>query len=156
LGLDLYHHGHTDHDHYIPLSDGPIQEIAGVPVATGLRQASVALSLLGAAAGDWSIETDAATHTPIKLERAGRVTHVFLAANDDVAVKMIQNGHVDPESDDTVLLLSASPNARLSRSPSGKRRTGKVRLREVCMSSVIESATDSADLLETFKRSASV
>lgn len=157
-GLDLYHHGHIDHGHYIPLSGTPLQQVAGVPSASGLRQASMAMSLLGrgAAAGNWTIAPDVTGNTPIALASAGRTTRVFLAANDDVAVRLIQNGHIAPDSDDTVLLLSASPNARLPRSPSGRRRTGKVGLREICMSSVIESAIDAADLMASFKRSASL
>jgi hypothetical protein len=159
LGLDLYHHGKSDAGHYIPVSSEPIQQIADVPVPTGLRQAAIALALLGRGAvdGDWSIAAGTASGTPIELRQDLRRTRVFVAANDDVAGKMIQAGHIDPDSDDTVLLLSASPKARLPRSPSGPfGRTGKIGLREVCMSSVIETATDAADLIGAFKRSTSL
>lgn len=159
LGLDLYHHGRSDTGRYIPVSADPIQQIADVPEPTGLRQAAIALALLGRGAvdGDWTIAAGTASGTPIDLQQNTRRTRIFVAANDDVAGKMIQAGHIDPDSDDTVLLLSASPNARLPRSPSGPMgRTGKIGLREVCMSSVIEAAADAADLIGAFKRSASL
>lgn len=159
LGFDLYHHGKSDSGRYIPVSSGPIQQIADIPEATGLRQAAVALALLGRGAvdGDWTIAADTASATPIDLQQDNRRTRIFVAANDDVAGKMIQAGHIDPDSDDTVLLLSASPKARLPRSPSGRMgRTGKIGLREVCMSSVIETSADAADLISAFKRSATL
>jgi hypothetical protein len=159
LALDLYHHGKSDTGRYIPISSDPIQQIADVPEPTGLRQAAIALALLGrgAADGDWTIGADVATGTPIEMQQEARRTRIFVAANDDVAGKMIQAGHIDPDSDDTVLLLSTSPKARLPRSPSGSMgRTGKIGLREVCMSSVIENAADAADLISAFKRSASL
>ena len=159
LGLDLYHHGKSDTGRYIPLSSEPIQQIPDVPEPTGLRQAAIALALLGkgAADGNWSISAGTATTTPINLQQGTRVTRVFIAANDDVAGKMIQAGHLDPDSDDTVLLLSASPKARQARSPSGPRgRTGKIGLREICMTSVIDTAGDAVGLISEFKRSASL
>jgi hypothetical protein len=159
LGLDLYHHGKSDTGRYIPVSSEPIQQIADVPGPTGLRQAAVALALLGRGAvdGDWTIAAGTASGTPIDLQQDTRHTRIFLAANDDVAGKMIQAGHIDPDSDDTVLLLSASPKARLARSPTGPvGRTGKIGLREVCMSSVIETAADAEELIGAFKRSASL
>ncbi len=159
LGFDLYHHGRSNTGRYIPLSTEPIQQIADVPEPMGLRQAAVALALLGKGAdgGDWSISAGTATATPINLLQGARVTRVFLAANDNVAGAMIQGGHIDPDSDDTVLLLSASSKARQARSPSGpKGRTGKIGLREICMTSVIDTAVDAADLIGAFKRSASL
>jgi hypothetical protein len=159
LGLDLYHHGRSNSGRYIPLSSDPIQQIADVPEPTGLRQAAVALALLGkgAADGDWSISAGIAGTTPINLQQGTRVTRVFVAANDDVAGKMIQAGHIDPDSDDTVLLLSASPKARQARSPSRPvGRTGKIGLREICITTVIDTAVDAADLIGAFKRSASL
>lgn len=159
LGLDLYHHGKSDTGRYMPVSSEPIQQIADVPEPTGLRQAAIALALLGRGAidGDWTITAGTATGTPINLRQDTRCTRIFVAANDDVAGKMIQAGHIDPDSDDTVLLLSASPKARLPRSPSGPMgRTGKIGLREVCISSAIETAVDAADLIGAFKRSASL
>ncbi|QKC83506.1 SIR2 family protein [Mesorhizobium sp. NZP2077] len=159
LGLDLYHHGKSDTGRYIPLSSDPIQQIADVPETTGLRQAAIALALLGkgAAAGDWSISAGTATSTPINLQQGARVTRVFVAANDDVAGKMIQAGHIDPDSVDTILLLSTSPKARQARSSSGPvGRTGKIGLREICLTAVIDTATDALDLIDAFKRSASL
>ena len=111
----------------------------------------------GAADGEWTISSDPAANTPIRLEHGGRTTRIFLAANDYVASTMVQNGHIDLESEDTVVLLSASIKARIARFPAGKYgRDGKPKLREVCMSTVIGDATDAADLLESFKRSASL
>ncbi len=159
LGLDLYHHGKCESGRYIPLTSEPIQQIADVPEPTGLRQAAIALALLGkgAADGDWSISAGTAAITPINRQRGTDGTRVFVAANDDVAGKMIQAGHIDPDSDDTILLLSASPKARQARSPSGPMgRTGKIGLREICMTSVIDTAVDASDLISAFKRSASL
>ncbi|RWK29080.1 SIR2 family protein [Mesorhizobium sp.] len=159
LGLDLYHHGKSDTGRYIPLSSEPIQQMDDVPAPTGLRQAAIALALLGkgAADGDWSISAGTAETTPINLKQGTRVTRVFIAANDDVAGKMVQAGHIDPDSDDTVLLLSTSPKARQARSPSGPiGRTGKIGLREICLTSVIDTAVDAADLIGAFKRSTSL
>jgi hypothetical protein len=158
-GQDLFQHGATDHGRYLPISHGTLQQIGAMNVATGLRQASVALALLGRGTeeGNWELTNDAAGNTPILLDQAGKITRVFLAANDYVASSMVQNGHVDPESDDTVLLLSASATQSKARFPGGKYgRDGKIKLREICMTSVIEDSSDAADLLETFKRSASL
>lgn len=158
-GQDLFQHGNTDHGRYLPISRETLQQIGGVNAATGLRQASVALALLGcgAEAGSWGLTNDAARNTPILLDQDGKKTRVFLAANDYIASSMVQNGHVDPESDDTVVLLSASARQRNARFPGGNYgRDGKAKLREICMTSLVEDATDPADLLETFKRSASL
>ncbi len=158
-GQDLFQHGNTDHGRYLPISRETLQQIGGVNAATGLRQASVALALLGrgAEAGDWGLANHAAGNTPILLDQQGKTTRVFLAANDYVASSMVQHGHVDTESDNTVVLLSASARQRNARFPGGKYgRDGKVGLREICMTSVIEDAADAADLLETFKRTASL
>lgn len=158
-GQDLFQHGNTNHGRYLPISREALQQIEGVNAATGLRQASLALALLGrgAEATNWVLINDAASNTPILLDQAGKTTRVFLAANDYVASSMVQNGHVDPESDNTVVLLSASARQHNARFPGGKYgRDGKVKLREICMTSVIQDATDAADLLETFKRRASL
>lgn len=158
-GQDLFQHGKTDHGRYLPISRDTLQQIGGVNAATGLRQASVALALLGRGveAGNWGLTNDAAGNTPILLEQDGKTTRVFFAANDYVASSMVQNGHVDPESDDTVVLLSASARQRNARFPGGKYgRDGKTELREICMTSVIDDATDAIDLFESFKRSASL
>lgn len=159
FGLDLYHHGSTDHGRYIPLSAGPIQHVCAVPVLTGLRQASVALAILGkgAANGDWTVAPEPTAATPITLDRGERAVRVFFAANDDVAIQMIQNGHVDLDSDDTVLVLSASAKARVSRNPGSRYGRGsKPGLREVCMRTVIGGAADASDLITSFKWSASL
>ncbi len=158
-GLDLYHHGSTHHGRYIPLSTGPVQQVGAVPVVTGLRQASVALAMLGkgAANGDWSLACDPAIAAPVRLEQGGRRVHLFFAANDDVANQMIQNGHVDPDSDDTLLLLSTSAKASFARSPASRYGRGsKTGLREVCMRSVITGATDAAEMITSFKWSAAL
>lgn len=158
-GQDLFQHGNTNHGRYLPISRETLQQIEGVNAATGLRQASVALALLGcgAEAANWRLTNDAAINAPILLDHAGKTTRLFLAANDYVASSMVQNGHVDPESENTVVLLSASARQHNARSPGGKYgRDGKVKLREICMTSVIQDATDAADLLETFKRRASL
>lgn len=158
-GQDLFQHGSTDHGRYLPISRETLQQIGGLNAATGLRQASVALALLGCGAevGSWRLTNDAIGNTPILLDQDGKTTRVFVAANDYVASSMVQNGHVDPESDDTVVLLSASARQRNARFPGGKYgRDGKVKLREICMTSVLGDSADAADLLETFKRTASL
>jgi len=122
LGLDLYHHGKSDTGRYIPVSSEPIQQIADVPQPTGLRQAAIALALLGRGAmdGDWTIAAGTASGTPIDLQQDTRRTRIFVAANDDVAGKMIQAGHIDPDADDTVLQrLARSPAAPLAIGPDG-------------------------------------
>lgn len=159
FGLDLFNNGRTDHGRYIPLSTGPLQQIGDVSVATGLRQASIALAVLGrgAADGDWAVMPDVGNAAPLKLDQAGQQTRLFFAANDDVAVQMIKNGHIDPDSDDTVLLLSASPKASRARNPINKYGRGSnPGLREVCMRTIIEGAADANDLMTAFKWGASL
>jgi len=58
-GLHLFHHGEIVNQAYIPISAGPFQQLAGVPASTGLRQAAIAVSLLGCGGvdGSWSIKT---------------------------------------------------------------------------------------------------
>src|SRR5438067_1974415 len=79
LGLDLFNNGRADHGRYIPLSTGPLQQISDVSAATGLRQASVALAVLGrgAADGDWAVVPDIGNTAPLKLDQAGQETRVF-------------------------------------------------------------------------------
>jgi hypothetical protein len=70
---------------------------------------------------------------------------------------MIKNGHIDPDSDDTVLLLSASPKASRARNPINKYGRGSnPGLREVCMRTIIEGAADANDLMTAFKWGASL
>lgn len=157
-GFDLYHHGKADPDRYIPVSIGPIQQIGGIPAASGMRQASMAMALLGsgASAGAWTLKAGNAG-TTIALQKDAVTTRILLAANDEVARDMLRNRHVDPEDGDTVIILSASTSARLPRSASGTYgRDGKARLREVCMTSLLEEAPDYAELLASFKGSAAL
>lgn len=159
LGLDLYHHGSIDHGRYIPLSAGPVQHVGTIPMVTGLRQASVALAMLGkgAANGDWSLACDPTAAIPVRLTQDGRMVRLFFAANDDVANHMIQNGHVDLDSDDSLLLLSTSAKASVARSPASRYGRGsKAGLREVCMRSVITGAADAAEMMTSFKWSAAL
>ncbi|RYE39990.1 MAG: hypothetical protein EOP21_10030 [Hyphomicrobiales bacterium] len=158
-GLGLFHNGDTTNATYIPISSTPLQQVGAIPGPTGLRQAAVALSLLGCGAedGSWSVSAGPVGAAPLLIDQAGRVTRVFMAANDQVASEMMRNGHIDPDANDALLLLSASPAARQTRSPDPAfGRTGKIKLREICMTSLVAGATDGPGLLDDFKRSASL
>lgn len=156
--LRLYHDGEsTPGAAYYPLSTSPVQQLHTIPAPTGLRQLATAIAFLGTGASEssWTITTGVAE--PIVVNQGGTVTRVFFAANDEVAIKMLKNGHVDQDDNDAVLVLSASAAARRQRSPSRPvGRTGKVGLREVCMADLIEDTPTGTQAFDQFKRSASI
>jgi hypothetical protein len=156
--LRLYHDGESAPGAaYYPLSTAPIQQLHTIPAPTGLRQLASAIAFLGTGAseGSWTISTGLAE--PVNLDQAGKVTRIFFAANDDVAIRLLRTGHLEQDANDAVLVLSASAAARRQRSPSAPvGRTGKVGLREVCMNDIIEDTADGADAFDQFKRSASL
>lgn len=161
--LNLYHQGSPDPDgRYYALSNAPLQQTAMIPASTGLRQAAALLALLGRgdADGTWAIRTAnpaAGETSALVITAGGRVTPVYVAANDDAAVTMIASGLFDPEDDEAMLVLSASPAERRQRSPvSAPGRTGRHALREVSMSTLIADAQDDTDLMEQFKRGAAL
>ncbi len=158
--LKLYHVGRPDAANlYQPISTGPVQQLQAIPASTGLRQASALLALLGIgdADGTWTVETAGASLASLSLAAADRTTPLFIAANDDAAVTMIADGLFDPDSDDAVLVMSASPAIRRQRSPVGAPgRTGRHAVREVSMSSLIAVAGNDAEMLDQFKQAAAL
>lgn len=160
--LHLYHAGQANPAvPYHPITPAPVQRVAQLPASMGLKQAAVVMALLGNgdADGSWAVEVRAPTPDtpPITVRSGDRTTPIFVAANDDVAVQMIGDGIFDLESDDAVLVLSASPVDRQQRSPvSAPGRTGRQAMREISMSRLIANSENDADMLELFKRAAAL
>lgn len=160
--LHLYHAGRADPAlPYHPITPTPLQRVSQLPASMGLRQAAVVMALLGNgdADGSWAVEAQApAPDTPpITVRSGGRTTPIYVAANDEVAVKMMAEGIFDLEQNDAVLILSASPAGRQQRSPvRAPGRTGRQAMREVSMSGLLADSEDDTDMLELFKRAAAL
>lgn len=147
---------------YQPLTSLPLQQTVTVPPGAGLRQTALALGVLGCGeqAGKWTIAVGDVTDPsapPITAEAGGRKSHIFFAANDDAAVNMISDGLIVPDDDGVVVILSASPGPRRQRSPlEAPGRSGRSGLREVSISTILQSSQGVFDFVERFEQEASL
>lgn len=144
---------------YQPLTAESVAGIAGNPDlhGTGLREAAVAVGLIGAGVshGHWTVkeeESTAANDGFFAVTTPAGTTKVFITANPYTALQLLQQGHVVDA--DRPIVIQAQPLApTLSRSPRGAPgRTGHVGVREMSIASLLQAATTFADMLESFRQ----
>ena len=160
----LYHEGRSEiaPTRYHALTTGPLQQVASIPISTGLREAALALSVLGLGekTGEWTLFAGGSSdhkHAPIIVAAGGRQTRFFFAANDDASMKLFLNGVVDESDHDAVIALSSSPGLRRRRSPvDAPGRDGHAELREISISALLHETSNATDFSIRFKQEASL
>ncbi|MBX3585550.1 MAG: SIR2 family protein [Ramlibacter sp.] len=146
---------------YMPISADAIPGMAGNQdhAALGLREAAVALGLLGAgvARGDWTLESEpAATGAGVvavtsTLPGATR-TKVYLTANAYFAMLLVGQGELD-EAEAPILIQAKPLTPSMSRSPRGSfGRTGVPPTREISIASMMNVCVTFDELYADFRR----
>jgi len=145
---------------YEPMSDDAVTALAGNAAlgALGLREAAVALGLLGMGLmrDDWdvkgeSLDRDAGVLALNPKGPTAARTKTFLTANASGATLLRSEGHL-VESQNPILIQSqvlVPAMARSPRAPSG--RTGLPRAREVSVSTLLQTCTTADNLYEAFR-----
>jgi len=146
---------------YLAISADPIPSMAGNAdhAVLGLREAAVALGLLGAGVtrGDWTIEaepvaTGAGALAVTSTRHGAARTKVYFTANAYFAMRHVIQGELD-ESEAPILIQSKELVPTMSRSPAGSfGRTGVPALREISIMSLMEGCLKFDDLYANFRR----
>ncbi|MGX5651522.1 SIR2 family protein [Hydrogenophaga borbori] len=146
---------------YIPISADAIPGMAGNQdqAALGLREAAVALGLLGAGVGrgDWSLDAEPATAgagaVAVTSTRPGAIrTKVYLTANAYFAMLLVGNGELN-ELEAPILIQAKPLIPSISRSPVGSfGRTGVPPTREISIASMMDACVTFDELYADFRR----
>ncbi len=146
---------------YVPISADAIPGMAGNQdqAALGLREAAVALGLLGAGVGrgDWILDAEPATAgagaVAVTSTRPGAIrTKVYLTANAYFAMLLVGNGELD-ESEAPILIQAKPLIPSISRSPLGSfGRTGVPPTREISIASMMDACVTFDELYANFRR----
>jgi len=145
---------------YMPISADAIPGMAGNPdqAALGLREASIALGLLGAgiARGDWILDAEPAATgagvVAVTSTRPGAIrTKVYLTANAYFAMLLVDNGELD-DSQAPILIQARPLMPSMPRSPLGSfGRTGVPSTREISIASMMDACVTFDDLYANFR-----
>lgn len=127
--------------------------------ALGLREAAVALGLLGAGVdrGDWILDvepaTDGAGVVAVTSMRPGAIqTKVYLTANAYFAMLLVGHGELD-ESEAPILIQAKPVMPSMSRSPLGSfGRTGVPSMREMTIASMMDARNTFDELYANFRQ----
>lgn len=124
--------------------------------SSGQREAAVALGLIGLdeAAATWRSSVDDPTDIrsgALRLTSPGASTRVFLAANDDTIVSLLECGAFAETDDDVVVICSGRVADRQQRSPSGDRRSGFLGPRYLALGPMLGDVADLPDLRDRFR-----
>lgn len=146
---------------YMPISADAIPGMAGNQdqAALGLREAAVALGLLGAgvARGDWILDAEPATAgagvMAVTSTRPGAIrTKVYLTANAYFAMLLVGHGELD-ESEAPILIQAKPLMPSISRSPLGSfGRSGVPPTREISIASMMDACVTFDELYGDFRR----
>lgn len=146
---------------YMPISADAIPGMAGNPdhATLGLREASVALGLLGAgvARGDWILDAEPAATgagvVAVTSTRPGAIrTKVYLTANAYFALLLVERGELD-DSEAPILIQAKPLVPSMHRSPRGTfGRTGVPSKREISIASMTDACLSFDDLYANFRR----
>lgn len=142
---------------YNPISPIPIQQMAGdVMPASGLREAAVATGILGLGVHDgaWTLDVaDVGDQTSgiVCVNSVAGSVKVFFAANSHAALRLQHHGHL-VDGDEAIVIHSLETSPALPRSPRGAPgRTGRLGLREVSITELMNEAVTSAELVQRFR-----
>jgi hypothetical protein len=159
----LLRDGQIEHEkvRFEPITNDIVTALPGNPAlgALGLREAAVALGLLGMGLSrdDWSVEAEALDResgvlaVTVKGATAAR-TKVYLTASAAGAALLHSEGHL-METESPVLIQSqklAVPMTRSPRAASG--RTGLPKAREVSISTLLQTYATADELYEAFRQ----
>jgi hypothetical protein len=146
---------------YMPISQDAILGMPGNPDldASGLREAAVALGLLGAGVvrGDWMVEAEPdATGSGVLSVTSNRPgstrTKVYLTANAFNAALLVAGGELD-ESEAPILIQAKEIALPMARSPLGAfGRTGAPPTREISIRALMDASTTFDLLYESFRQ----
>lgn len=144
-----------------PITNDVVTALPGNPALgpLGLREAAAALGLLGMGLSrdDWTVEAEALDRESGVLAVTGKGaaaarTKVYLTASAACAASLRSEGHL-VEAESPLLIQSqklAVPMTRSPRGPSG--RTGLPRVREVSMSTLLQTYITADELYEAFRQ----
>lgn len=148
---------------YDPLTTVPkhlISSDLGLP-ASGLGEAAIALALIGLGIRDagWALSAaDQATAESgsFTLVAGGNSAAFVLANNSQSSIQLRKNGHISDNADMVVIYSAEIPPsfARSPMAPPG--RTGKPSLRELSVRELLVGATDTTELMRSFRSGVSL
>ncbi|HEL3872917.1 hypothetical protein HMPREF3113_09455 [Stenotrophomonas sp. HMSC10F06] len=127
--------------------------------ALGLREAAVALGLLGIglSRGDWTVEAEALDRESGVLAVTGRGaaaarTKVYLTASAAGTALLHSEGHL-VEIESPLLIQSQKLGVRMTRSPrAASGRTGLAKAREVSISTLLQTYATADELYDAFRQ----
>ena len=143
---------------YQPLTVESIANIEANPglPASGLRETAVAAGLIGygVSRGEWQIDAPAtnATHDGMfRLHAPSGEAKVFLTSGPISALQLKQDGHV-VDAEDPILIHGQKIVPAMPRSPrAALGLTGRRRVREVSLASLLESSATLDELFQRFR-----
>lgn len=159
----LVRDGQIEHPNvrFEPITNDVVTALPGNPAlgALGLREAAVALGLLGIglSRGDWTVEAEALDRESGVLAVTGKGataarTKVYLTASAAGAALLHSEGHL-MEIDRPLLIQSHKLAIPMTRSPRGASgRTGLPKAREVSMSTLLQTYATADELYEAFRQ----
>jgi hypothetical protein len=159
----LLRDGQIEHSNvrFEPITSDVVTALAGNPAlgALGLREAAVALGLLGMglSRGHWIVEAESLDRDSGVLAVTGKGaaaarTKVYLTASASGAALLRSEGHL-MEAGNPLLLQSQKLAVPMPRSPRGAAgRTGVSKAREVSISTLLQTYATADDLYEAFRQ----
>lgn len=159
----LLRDGQIEHPNvrFEPITSDIVAALPGNPAlgALGLREAAVALGLVGMGLSreDWTVEAEALNRESGVLAVTGKGaaasrTKVYLTASAAGAALLRSEGHM-VETESPLLIQSQKLAAPMARSPRGASgRTGLPKVREVSMSTLLQTYTTAEELYEAFRQ----
>lgn len=159
----LLRDGQIEHPNvrFEPITNDVVTALPGNPAlrALGLREAAVALGLvgIGLSRNDWTVEAEALDRESGVLAVTGKGaaaarTKVYLTASAEGAALLRCEGHL-VETESPLLIQSQKLAVPMTRSPRGAAgRTGLPKVREVSISTLLQTSTTADELYEAFRQ----
>ena len=159
----LLRDGQIEHPNvrFEPITNDVVTALPGNPAlgALGLREAAVALGLvgMGLSRDDWTVEAEALDRESGVLAVTGKGaaaarTKVYLTASAAGATLLRSEGHL-VETESPLLVQSQRLAVPMTRSPRGAAgRTGLPKVREVSISTLLQTSSTADELYEAFRQ----
>jgi len=159
----LLRDGQIEHPNvrFEPITNDVVTALPGNPAlgALGLREAAVALGLvgMGLSRDDWTVEAEALDRESGVLAVTGKGaaaarTKVYLTASAAGAALLRSEGHL-VETESPLLIQSQRLAVPMTRSPRGAAgRTGLPKVREISISTLLQTSSTADELYEAFRQ----
>lgn len=159
----LLRDGQIEHPNvrFEPITNDVVTALPGNPAlgALGLREAAVALGLvgMGLSRDHWVVEAESLERESGVLAVTGKGaaaarTKVYLTANPSGAALLHSEGHL-VETESPLLIQSQKLAVPMTRSPrAAAGRTGLPKVREVSISTLLQTSTTADELYESFRQ----